>query len=119
MLLLSGGRVRRVVQPDLLVLTREKSHLAASGARAVGGPPDLVVEIISPSDQRRDRELKRRWYAEAGVREYWLVDRETRSIEAPVLEDGAYRTHVRAAGDDLVTSTVLPDLSFPASTAFS
>jgi Uma2 family endonuclease len=46
--------------------------------------PILIVEILSPSTRRRDREQKRELYADAGVAEYWLVDPETRSIRAVI-----------------------------------
>jgi Uma2 family endonuclease len=63
------------VEPDLMV------RAVAPGADWDRAPvPILVVEILSPSTRRRDREQKRALYAEAGVAEYWMVDPETRSI---------------------------------------
>ena len=67
------------VEPDLMV------RPVAPGADWDGAPvPILVVEILSPSTRRRDREQKRELYADAGVAEYWLVDPETRSITVVV-----------------------------------
>lgn len=117
-LLIEGGRVRRSVQPDLLVLLPEQRPPTGARTRPVAGPPALVVEILSTSNPEHDTVRKRRWYAEAGVREYWIVDRDTRSIEVLVLEGNTYRTHLRATGDALVTSTVLPGLAFSAAAVF-
>ena len=105
------------VQPDLLVLTRERLHLKSK--RGIEGAPDLVVEVISPSSRKHDRVTKRLLYAHGGVKEYWLVDPATAMIEALTLVDGAYQTAVRARDDQPVTSTLLPGLSFPASAAFA
>ena len=77
------------------------------------------MEILSPSNPGHDLVAKRRWYAEAGVREYWIVSPEAQLVEVLVLEDGAYRTLARAAGDEPVASSVLPGLSFPASAVFA
>ena len=104
------------VQPDLLLLTAGQRHLISR--RGIEGPPALVIEVLSPNNPEHDRITKRALYARGGVPEYWLVSREAGTIEVLVLEDGAYRTHVRSGGDEPVSSTVLPDLSFPASAAF-
>lgn len=61
-----------VYQPDVSFLSRERLHL--SGEVYVDGPPDLAVEVISPSSRRYDTVEKRINYARFGVREYWLVD---------------------------------------------
>ena len=104
------------VQPDIFLLAATQLHLVSK--RGIEGPPALVIEVLSPSNPEHDRITKRALYARGGVPEYWLVSPEAATIEVLVLEDGAYRTHVRAGGDEPVTSTVLPDLSFPASAAF-
>ena len=44
-------------------------------------PPDLVVEVLSPSNRSYDRNLKRRRYLELGVPELWIVDADERTIE--------------------------------------
>jgi Uma2 family endonuclease len=51
--------------------------------------PMLVVEVTSSSTRRRDREKKRQYYIDIGVADYWIVDRETRSIQVvrPGTED--------------------------------
>ena len=108
---------RRVVQPDLLLITRENRGIRRG--RTVEGTPDLLIEILSPSDPGHDVSVKRRLYAQSGVREYWLVDPVTQTIEVLALKGSAYITHVRATGDELVTSTILPELSFPASAVFA
>ena len=105
-----------VVQPDLLVVLRE--HVARMTHRGIEGAPDLVVEILSPGSSERDRQTKSRLYAQAGVPEYWIVSPEARLIEVLVLRDGGYTVHLRAGYDEPVGSTVLDDLSFPASRAF-
>ena len=104
------------VQPDLLVLTQERMHLRSE--RGIEGAPDLLVEVLSPGNTKHDRVTKRLLYVQGGVREYWLVDPQARSIEVLVLEDGEYRTLVQACGNEPVTSTVLSQLSFPASAVF-
>ena len=62
-----------VVQPDLLFVSREREHLLSDGEK-VRGAPDLVIEILSPSTETKDRGLKRDLYGRHGVTEYWLVD---------------------------------------------
>jgi Uma2 family endonuclease len=62
-----------VLQPDLLYLSVSRCERAALAA-GVQGAPDLVVEILSPGTAARDRGVKLELYAEAGVREYWIVD---------------------------------------------
>ncbi|MEJ7654061.1 MAG: Uma2 family endonuclease [Chloroflexia bacterium] len=82
------------IQPDLIVLPFEDFDPA--GARIEGVTPTLLVEILSPSNPAHDLVRKRRLYALAGVREYWIVSPEARIIEVLTLEDEEYRTHVRA-----------------------
>lgn len=54
----------------------------------IHGVPDLVVEILSPSTARNDRKHKKNVYEAAGVREYWIVEPETKSVEVYLLKDG-------------------------------
>ena len=58
-----------VVQPDLLFVSREREHIITRAN--IQGAPDLAVEIRSPSTAERDLTVKRRLYAEHGVKEYW------------------------------------------------
>ncbi|MFW6293728.1 MAG: Uma2 family endonuclease [Spirochaetota bacterium] len=67
-----------IVEPDLLVVLRDREHII-SPSRIIG-PPDLVVEILSPSTASRDRELKRLLYAKSGVPVYWIVDSEAQEV---------------------------------------
>lgn len=78
------GKIR---EPDILFVAREHSDRIDEQAY---GPPDLVVEVLSPSTRRTDRLEKTVEYARAGVREYWIVDPDGQTIEVFVLREGAY-----------------------------
>ncbi|MYA22060.1 MAG: Uma2 family endonuclease, partial [Gemmatimonadetes bacterium] len=78
-----------VVQPDLLFVSNERAHLLLGGDNVLGAP-DLVVEILSPSTAGRDRTLKRSLYAKHGVKEYWLVDPDARTVPVLRLEERAF-----------------------------
>jgi len=84
-----------IVQPDLLVVA---DAVQVSG-RGIEGAPLLVVEILSPSSLRCDREVKLGRYAELGVRHYWIVDPEARRIECLRLAGDTYRRILDARGD--------------------
>ncbi len=105
------------VQPDILLVL--PTRLGVLEERGVEGPPDLAVEVVSPSNRRHDRVRKLDLYARGGIREYWLVDPEAATVEVLTLIEGAYRRHVLAAGTDPVTSPLLPELSFPAAVVFA
>ena len=68
-----------VLQPDIMFISTERSHII--GNRNVQGAPDLVIEVLSPSTERRDREQKSDKYFTFGVREYWIVDLAVQTIE--------------------------------------
>jgi len=78
-----------IVQPDILVVLRERARLVTEPN--VVGPPDLAVEILSPSTERLDRHLKLRLFERSGVAEYWIIDADRRVVEQRVLEDGRFR----------------------------
>lgn len=56
----------------------------------VEGAPDLVVEVLSPGSERRDRGHKKDVYERCGVKEYWIVSPGERNVEQYVLEDGKF-----------------------------
>ena len=67
-------------------------------------------EVVSDSDAENDYVTKRREYAAAGVREYWIVDRYRREILTLVLDGGSYReAGTRSAGE--VRSDTIPDFA--------
>lgn len=59
----------------------------------VHGPPDLVVEVLSPSTAKYDRNHKREIYERCGVREYWIVSPNDRTVEQYFLQNGHFVTH--------------------------
>lgn len=73
----------RFIPDFMIVCDRDKIK-----PKGVYGPPDLVVEVLSPSTMRNDRMRKKEVYQACGVREYWLVDPENRTIEQYLLQDG-------------------------------
>ncbi len=68
-----------VVQPDIVVLRRKNASLV--GATKITGVPDLLIEVLSPSNRDYDRRIKLGRYERAGVREFWLVDPGARTVE--------------------------------------
>jgi Uma2 family endonuclease len=98
-----------VLQPDIVFVARERLSIITE--RAVEGPPDLVVEILSPNSRRVDRTAKMRVYARFGVRECWLVDPEAQSFELLSLNGGAYVLAQAASGDETASSDLFPGLT--------
>jgi Uma2 family endonuclease len=95
-----------VVEPDIVVVC-DHSKLDDRGCN---GAPDLVIEILSPSNTQRDRIVKFRKYLAAGVREYWVVDPVQKTVEVHILNSGQYVTTVYDAADEAPVS-VLPGCS--------
>ena len=93
-------------QPDIIFL--QKENLSKFDATwGIKGAPDLVVEIISPTSYRNDRVDKKKLYRKHGVKEYWLVDPNYKSIEVFVLKENTYQLHTFGIEDEKITSTIL------------
>jgi Uma2 family endonuclease len=92
-----------VYQPDLLVIC-DKTKI--EDGKACKGAPDVVIEILSPSTLQIDKLEKYNNYMKAGVREYWIVDPESKTVNVFVLKNGEYVAY--AFGDkDILHSVVL------------
>lgn len=99
------------LQPDLVYVSRERADIISE--RGVEGPPDLVVEFLSPSTQARDRGVKMRRYAAAGVPHYWIVDTRRQLLEAyRLVEGGDESTGIYGAGDTF-RPELFPGLEIP------
>lgn len=105
-----------VVVPDLFVLTAERAHLFDE--RWVTGPPDLIIEALSPSTRGRDLHAKFQLYARTGVREYWVVDADHETVQAYALTaNGSYE--LIPVPDGRVVSRVIPGLDFAMTDLFA
>ncbi|USQ75233.1 Uma2 family endonuclease [Ornithinimicrobium cryptoxanthini] len=89
-----------VLQPDLLVATRE-----ALAGRKMVGLPVLAIEVLSPSTRLIDLNLKKAALAEAGVVHYWVIDPERPSLTAWRLAQGEFTEVGSATGAQVFTVT--------------
>src|SRR3990170_2593365 len=77
-----------VVQPDMMFISKGRSKII--GEKNLQGAPDLVVEILSESTAYRDLIQKKKLYAKFGVKEYWIVVPEEKTIDIYSLKDKSY-----------------------------
>src|SRR5262245_14900245 len=94
-----------VVEPDILFVSAAREAIV--GPKHVTEAPDLVVEILSPSDPDHDRVRKFALYAQHGVREYWIVDLAERTVDVFVLAAGAFALASRAGPNEWARSRLL------------
>jgi len=108
-----------VVEPDLLVVLSDQDRILTE--QNVRGAPAIVVEILSPGTRRRDETLKRTLYARAGVREYWMIDPDRKTIvvchQASSGGQGP-AVALAAASGDVLTSLLLPGFSLALTSLF-
>ena len=84
-------------EPDLLFVSRERLDIVHTNY--VAGPPDLVIEIVSPHDRPHELIAKQTEYEGLGVRELWLIDRPKTSVKAFDLQpDGVFEQRSLDAG---------------------
>jgi Uma2 family endonuclease len=107
-----------VVEPDVVYFRPERRHLLNAWTAAYV-PPDLAVEVLSPSTESRDRGRKMEMLARFGVPEYWIVDPAANTIEIYVLTGEVYEPRSDANAEAVVTSPTLSGLSFAPSRVFA
>jgi Uma2 family endonuclease len=103
-------------EPDILFVRHER--LAIVGERYVEGTPDLIVEILSPSNAAYDLETKFQVYQDAGVPEYWLVNPWEKTVTLYRLVDGVYTLTGQHGVKESVASQELTDFTLPIQTLF-
>jgi Uma2 family endonuclease len=100
------------VQPDLLFIAQERLHIVKE--QYIEGVPDLIVEVLSPTNPYHDRRIKYDLYAEAGVREYWLVDPTQCQVDIFTLHsEGIYVPFAHFEQEGVIHSQLLTDLQIP------
>jgi Uma2 family endonuclease len=105
-----------IVQPDILFVSKERRGII--GEANISGPPDLVIEILSPSSRSKDLEVKRKLYASFGVREYWIVDPEAETLDVLVWSEQGYTSAGNRGRSERLSSPVLPELDIQISLFF-
>ncbi|SRR6266404_4236662 len=95
----------RTVQPDVVFIAKERLGIIQRG---IMGAADLVVEVVSPGGRRRDRIDKKDLYEQYGVKEYWIVDPEARTVEVLAMSNSRYELTMRCGPGQTAASTVLP-----------
>ncbi|MCL2054753.1 MAG: Uma2 family endonuclease [Oscillospiraceae bacterium] len=91
-----------VVQPDIVVIC-DSNKLSGTGCI---GAPDMVIEVSSPSTTRRDKLDKFKMYQKAGVREYWIVEPDTKLTDVVIFKKEGYDM-TRYSDKDIIPSYVL------------
>ena len=107
--------VDTMVEPDITVVC-DPDKLDEIGCK---GAPDMVIEILSPSTARHDRVTKYRLYERAGVREYWIVDPDTKTVNVHLLENGQYHSPITYTGNATVPVSLWDGFIVDLSTVFT
>ncbi len=104
----NSDKIDTVVQPDLCVIC----DLSKMEKQGCVGAPDLVIEILSPGNSKREMRDKYTLYEVAGVLEYWIVDPIRRNVLVYVLNNGKFiNTYPPLTDEDVLQSSIFPDLS--------
>ena len=103
-----------VVQPDISVVCGNEKR----GSEGCRGAPDLIVEILSPSNTAIEMERKFTLYFDAGVREYWLLDSENQRLKVYQFQEGFITTNTYGSADT-VPVAIFPELSIALEQVFA
>jgi Uma2 family endonuclease len=104
------------LEPDLVYISDARRHIIVD--RGVEGAPDLVVEVLSPSTQSRDRGVKMRRYAAAGVPHYWMLNYRNPALDAYRLTAEGFGLVGRFRPGDIFRSELFPGLEIPIADIF-
>jgi Uma2 family endonuclease len=108
--------VQTVVQPDLCVICDPEKL----DDRGCIGAPDLMVEVISPGNSKREMRDKFEIYREAGVREYWIISPIEKTVQVYQLNEADQYIGLRPfVDDDVLTTPVIPGLTIDLSEVFT
>lgn len=99
-----------VLQPDIVVFSAARRHVVELDA-PIQEPPDVAVEVISPSTATNDRGRKLRMFERFGVPEYWILDPGRERIEVRTLQEGCYLEPASAGRGGRFSSPVLAGFS--------
>lgn len=104
----ADNQITTVFQPDICVIC-DKEKLDDRGCI---GAPDLIVEILSPGNSKKEMDIKFDLYEENGVKEYWIVEPFQKSILIYTLQNDTYIGLKPIAEEGLVHSPLFPEMSF-------
>jgi Uma2 family endonuclease len=110
----------RVAVADFVYMSAEDKKRQQKAVKSAGRPdpdrtrilvpPTLIVESVSPGHERHDRRTKFRWYAEFGVRNYWILDAFARSMDCFMLDDSNYKLDVSGGKAGVIRPALFPGL---------
>lgn len=103
------------LQPDVVFISKKRRKILTEPN--VQGAPDLAVEVTSAGTRLRDRRVKPKLYEKFGVKEFWLVDRDAKTIVVHALRGKRYQKKQYGPGDAL-RSTVLPGFKLAVAPVF-
>ncbi len=98
------NEVNTVVQPDICVIC----DVEKVDEKGCLGAPDLVIEILSPGNNKKELKNKYEVYEEAGVREYWIIHPAEQTFSKYILTDGRFQSSRMLTIGDEVTTDILP-----------
>jgi Uma2 family endonuclease len=101
-----------VLQPDLLFVSRERSHIVRE---RVTGAPDMILEVLSPNPRIGSLQQRVDLFAQYGVRELWLLHQDARRFELLASENGRAVRRYSSDYDAPIASSVLPDFQMSVS----
>jgi Uma2 family endonuclease len=103
-----------VVQPDITIICNKEKR----GEEGCRGAPDLVVEILSPSNTATEMSRKFKLYRKAGVREYWVVDPENKVLTIHCFQEDTIVAHIYGSSGTVPVS-ILPGLEITLDEVFA
>ncbi|HVF10901.1 MAG TPA: Uma2 family endonuclease [Abditibacteriaceae bacterium] len=112
----------RVLIPDLMFVRRERfaqERIEREDGQCIVAPPDLVVEILSPSTGRNDRIRKPAFYAAFGVGHYWIIDPLQNQLQGLALANGRYFLEAMLDSEDIFEPSLFPGLRIPLAQVFN
>ncbi len=108
---------RKIREPDVVYVKPER----IIDRRTPPNGADLVVEVVSPGEEARTRDLetKRKEYAQAGISEYWVIDPEAETVTVLALEGESYHEHGNFTKGQSATSVLLPEFAVDVAALFA
>ena len=107
-------KVQTIVQPDLCIIC-DTNKIDVQGCI---GAPDLIIEILSKGNSKKEMDIKYDLYEENGVLEYWIVNPSEKTIFIYVLKDGKYIGTKPLIEDSTLKSPTFPKLTFEVKEVF-